>query len=231
VEKIDSPVAKTSWAPGYETALLARRWLSDEAFEIELARPASFRFSPGQRLRLIQRDMERDYSLVSAPADPTLVLCIRKVEEGKFSPLLAAAKMGAQFAFSGPHGYFTFRPSRRRAVFVATGTGIAPFVSMGRAGTRRFVLLHGVRLPSELYYETFFRKIADSYVPCVSGPWRGAGTPAAAFHGRVTGYLEKHLSPGPCDFYLCGRQEIIRDVTAIVDERFPKSLLYTEVFY
>jgi benzoate/toluate 1,2-dioxygenase reductase subunit len=51
------------------------------------------------------------------------------------------------------------------------------------------------------------------------------------FYGRVTEYLEKQLSLDSYDFYLCGRQEMIRDVTAVVDERFPKSLIYTEVFF
>ena len=46
--------------------------------------------------------------------------------------------------FTGPHGYFTFRDFRLKPVFVATGTGIAPFVSMVRAGAKGFIVLHGV---------------------------------------------------------------------------------------
>ncbi len=33
------------------------------------------------------------------------------------------------------------------------------------------------------------------------------------------------------DFYLCGCREMIRDVTLLVDERFPCSYIYTELFY
>jgi NAD(P)H-flavin reductase len=50
-------------------------------------------------------------------------------------------------------------------------------------------------------------------------------------HGRVSDYLEAHLPDGAYDFYLCGRQDMIRDVTLLVDEKFPGSLVYAETFY
>jgi ferredoxin-NADP reductase len=96
--------------------------------------------------------VERDYSLVSAPVDPTLALCIRKVAGGRLTPDLSNAPVGSQFHFNGPHGYFTFRPSTRPAIFVATGTGLAPFVSMARSNVTGFILLHGVNLASDLYF-------------------------------------------------------------------------------
>jgi hypothetical protein len=36
---------------------------------------------------------------------------------------------------------------------------------------------------------------------------------------------------GLYDFSLCGREEMIRDVILLVDQRFPDSLVYTESFY
>ena len=54
---------------------------------------------------------------------------------------------------SGPRGHFLYQSRERRAVCVATGTGIAPFVAMLRAGLGRdALLLHGVREATELYY-------------------------------------------------------------------------------
>ena len=116
-------------------------------------------------------------------------------------------------------------------MFVATGTGVAPFVSMARVGVKDFILLHGVRRSLDLYYEPLFRKTATLYVPCLSGVKdAGEGVPGA-FGGRVTGYLASHLTPGAYDFYLCGAAEMIRDVILLVDQRFPDSLVYTESFY
>lgn len=215
----------------YSAELLDRRWLSDVTFEIELSRPTSFEFKPGQSILLIHQHHERDYSLISDPDGPTLILCIRSLQEGLLTPLLATAKVGSRVSFTGPHGYFTFRPSQRSPLFIATGTGVAPFVSMVRSGIMAFTLLHGVRRSSELYYESLFRTAAKNYVPCLSGI--SAETPEQddAFRGRVTDYLERNFPPGMYDFYLSGRVEMVRDVTHLADERFSGSLVYTEIFY
>jgi benzoate/toluate 1,2-dioxygenase reductase subunit len=218
-------------AKSYSTTLLARRWLTEKVFEIELTRPSSFQFSPGQRIRFYHETRQRDYSLLTTPSDSTLGLCLFNVEKGQFSPVLAAAEIGTKFSFTGPHGYFTYFPSERPAVFVATGTGIAPFLSISRSGVTEFTLLHGVRTASDLHYQDFFRRTVRSYVPCLSASPNQAGTIENSFNGRVTHYLTKYVAPGTYDFYLCGRQEMIRDVTLLVDEKFPGSLLYAESFF
>jgi NAD(P)H-flavin reductase len=219
---------QTTGATIYTAKLLERRWISDKTFEIRLTRPPAFQFEPGQRIRLIHENIERDYSLVSVPDNETLSLCIRYIESGAFSPVLAAARIGSQFHFSGPHGYFLFQPSRRPAIFVSTGTGIAPFCAMVRSGITGFTLLHGVRSSDELYYSSVFRASAKLYVACLSDVSK---PPAGGFQGWVTDYLAMHLPPGSYDFYLCGCNDMIRDVTLLIDDRFQGSLVYTEIFY
>ena len=215
----------------YTAEILGRRWLSDITFEIELTRPPSFQFYPGQRLLVIHQQLERDYSIVSAPHGTTLSLCIRHVLSGRLTPLLATVKIGGRISFTGPHGYFLFRPSQRPPLFIATGTGVAPFVSMARSGIKDFILLHGVRSPSELYYEALLRSAAKHYVPCLSGRRLESSDRENPFQGRVTDYLQRNLPGGKYDFYLSGRMEMIRDVTHLVDAGFPGSFVYTEIFY
>jgi len=215
----------------YSTKLLDRRWLTEKVCEIELSRPASFQFMAGQRIRFLQWAMQRDYSLITGPNDSTLALCVYNFAGGQFSPKLASAPVGSSFSFTGPHGYFTYIPSDRPAVFVATGTGIAPFLSMVRSGVTGFTLLHGVRTPKELYYRNDFRRTARLYVPCLSATPSTEGIPDTGFLGRVIHYLKEHHPLGSYDFYLCGGQEMIRDVIFLIDERLPGSLIYTEVFY
>jgi benzoate/toluate 1,2-dioxygenase reductase subunit len=217
--------------PTISGVLLGRRWLSQTAFELEIGSSAPFKFVPGQRIRLVQGETQRDYSLVSSPTDETIRLCVRKVEGGIMSSSLAAMEPGTRLHFTGPLGYFIFRTRERSAVFVATGTGIAPFVSMSRAGTRGFLLLHGVRLAEDLFYESDLRRSVERYVPCVSGGKGEETLPPDGFAGRVTQYLAHRLPEGPYDFYVCGRGDMIRGVTRIIDERFPGSLLYSETFY
>ena len=208
--------------------LLQRNLLTTGNFELVLSRPRAFTFRPGQRIRLFDRSQERDYSLVNAPDDSSLRLCIRLVTHGSFSTNLHSAGIGTRFDFTGPHGHFVLRHSNRPAVFVATGTGAAPFASMARAGSTGFTLLHGVRSTHDLFYTDLFQSSAGNYIACVSGE-----VPASAndFHGRVTEYIERELPDGIYDFYLCGRRDMVRDVTWLLDERFPESRVYNEIFY
>jgi len=212
----------------FPTKLVHRRWLSKRTFEITFSKPSSYNIRPGQRIRIYYQTMERDYTPVSAPGDPEITFCIRKVDTGKFTPVLSTAQIGTRFDISKPDGYFTFKPSRRQPVFVATGTGIAPFCSMVRSGVTGFTLLHGVDRPQELYYQSKLESVADLYIPCISREYQSSSN---HFRGRVTDYLKKHLPPAKYDFYLCGRREMIREVTWLVDERFPGSLLYSEHFF
>jgi NAD(P)H-flavin reductase len=212
----------------YPTNLMDRCWLSEKTFEIKFSKPPSYSINPGQHVRLIYQTFERDYTPVSAPADQEIAFCIRKVEDGDFTPFLSSAEAGTRFEISDPEGYFTFKPSKRPPVFVATGTGIAPFCSMARSGIVGYTLLHGVDNPEDLYYRSTLESSADHYIPCISREYQA---PTEYFRGRVTDYLQQHLSPAAYDFFLCGRREMIRDVTWLVDERFPGSLIYSELFY
>jgi benzoate/toluate 1,2-dioxygenase reductase subunit len=212
----------------FPTELIDRRWLSKKTFEIKLSKPSSYIIKAGQRVRLYYQTMERDYTPVSAPADPDITVCIRKVDTGKFTPALSTADIGTRFDISRPEGYFTFKPSPLPPVFVATGTGIAPFCSMVRSGVTGFTLLHGVDSPQDLYYQSELESAADLYIPCISRECRSSDE---YFRGRVTNYLQEHLPAAQYDFYLCGRREMIREVTWLVDERFPGSFIYSEQFY
>jgi NAD(P)H-flavin reductase len=177
----------------------------------------------------MHKEVERDYSPVSFPEDEEVSFLVKSVKGGSFTSILASAREGTTFDFTGPHGYFRFYPSERLPVFVATGTGVAPFVSMARAAVKDFVLLHGVRRFLDLYYEPLLRRAARLYVPCLSAVKDPEGT--GGFCGRVTGYLADHLASGPYDFYLCGNADMIRDVILLVDQRFPDSRVYAETFY
>ncbi len=215
----------------YSVRLLKRQRLDGGTFEFTLSRPDGFSFRAGQCIRFENPSGERDYSLVNAQAAAELQLCVRIVPDGHFSPRLAHAAIHSRFDISGPHGYFIYQPADRPAILVATGTGVAPFVSMARSGLRGFTLLHGAREADGLYYQAELRAAAARYVACLSGAAAAADAPPEAFAGRVTAYLAAHLPPGAYDFYLCGRSEMIRDVTVLVDRRFPASLVRSEIFF
>jgi ferredoxin-NADP reductase len=211
--------------------LLKRRWLSENAFEIELTRPASLQYKAGHNIVIIHESIKRYYSLLSTPDDPTLSLCVHHVHRGQFSPILATAEIGSHFTMTGPHGYFTFQPSVRQPVFVATGTGIAPFVSMSRSGVANFVLLHEATNSTELYYHSYFRKVTSNYFICLTEASKSEVSLETAYQGGVSVCLQEILPPKSYDFYLCGHRKMIRDVTLLVDEVYPGSLVYREVYF
>jgi ferredoxin-NADP reductase len=212
----------------YTAELIDLRWLSPRSFELTVSRPAVFGFMPGQRIRVRHLGVDRDYSLASAPQDPVLTLCVRKIEHGLVSGRLAEMQPRSMIEFSGPVGYFSFQPSQNRPVFIATGTGVAPFRSMARSGVGGFMLLHGVSHLEDLYYKHELQSAADRYVPCLSGgPQETDGT----FSGHVSDYAREKLPDGNYDFYLCGNGDMIRDVMLLADDRFPNARIYTELFY
>jgi benzoate/toluate 1,2-dioxygenase reductase subunit len=211
--------------------LLHRQWLSKNAFEIELSRPPSFEFKAGQTILLIHKSIKRYYSLLSTPDDPNLTLCVHHLPEGQLSSVLARAAIGFHLKLTGPHGYFTFKSSSRKPVFIATGTGIAPFVSFARSGITGFTLLHQAISADELYYQSYFHKITPKYFSCLSEAPSTESSFPNLFCGEISECIRKNLRPGSYDFYLCGEREMIRDVTLLVDEIYPESRVYTEVFF
>ncbi len=176
-------------------------------------------FQAGQRIQLLAGGKHRDYSLIPGDRHDQLTLLIRSVDSGVVSTHLSRCPLGTALDFSGPHGHFIYRPSSRPAIFVATGTGIAPFAAMCRTGIKGFVLLHGVRNVGDLYYRDLMEPAAARYIPCLTG--ETPSLPSDAFPGRVTMYLRNQLPAGEYDFYLAGRREMIAEVIDIVDDRFP----------
>jgi benzoate/toluate 1,2-dioxygenase reductase subunit len=215
-------------ADRFKSVIIQRHWLSGRVFEIKISRPPRFKYESGQWIRIFAAGSQRDYTLISSPKDQDLILCIRHVEGGQLSHLLGSAELGTQISFTGPGGYFTYKSSEHPAVFVATGTGIAPFCSMARSGANGFTMLHGVDDPLELHYKSVIEPVADLYVPCNSGSQNNQGD---FFGGRVTDYMQNHLDRKVYDFYLCGQREMIRDMLFLIDEYFSNSLVYTETFY
>ncbi len=111
--------------------------LSPDVLELSLRLPptAQFGYVPGQFLRLTNREgTVRSYSLAAAPADRRhLKIQVARVKGGAFSDyLFCRAKIDDLLHLAGPMGRFVLRRGgkRRKTIFVATGTGIAPIHAM-----------------------------------------------------------------------------------------------------
>jgi len=211
----------------FQVVVLHQRWLTGDVFEISFERPAGFTFIPGQKVCLAIHDISRQYTLVNPPDAADLTICVRHVESGSFTPLLVQAKAGETFTLSAASGFFTYQSIKRKAVFVATGTGIAPFLAFIRSGVRDFCCLHGAFDESGLLYRDEVAEAAGVYIPCLSAP----ESDGRFWSGRVTTYLEQHLAKDSYDFYLCGNGNMVRDTIRIIDLGFPDSRVFMETFF
>lgn len=209
--------------------LLDRHWHTGDIFELRCSRPPDFTFRPGQFVHVACQGTQREYTLISAPEEPELRLLIKQIPQGRLSVLLATMPMGTELGVSAAQGYFCFQPSKREPCFIATGTGIAPFIAMCASGVRDFTLLHGVRHPSALIYRRELSRAAKHYIPCLSSPGSLADE-NQVFHGYVSTYVDTLLPPGDYDFYLCGLRNMIRDLTHLLDARYPHSHIYSEAY-
>src|SRR5713226_4232215 len=104
--------------------------------EFEVATVPRFGFVAGQWLSFKTNkpdgeEITRAYSISSPPGDnPRFALCLNRVQDGFMSNFLCDMKEGQEIRCQGPFGDFILRPPSRDTIFIATGTGIAPFRSM-----------------------------------------------------------------------------------------------------
>jgi len=196
---------------------------------------AALSFQAGQFVRIALNingeRVARAFSFVNPPSDPVLEFYGVIVPEGPLSPQLATLKAGdALYVASNPAGFLVLRevPDAETLWLVATGTGLAPFLSILRTPTpwqrfRNVVLVHAVRYASELTYKEVIRGTAARYVTFVSreaAPGSLAGRiPAAIADGRLEQAVGLPLTPQSSHVMLCGNPQMLRDATAALTAR------------
>jgi len=195
------------------------------SFRLRLAEPTRLEFQPGQFVIVhVPKDgsvVKRAYSIASPPHEEgVLELCIQHVEGGAASTFFWALKPGSPVTISGPHGRFTLKePLAYQPIFMATGTGVAPFRSMIKHlhhlhFTQDVWLLFGCRYEHTLLYEAEFRALASlrhgsfHYIPTVSRPkdWTGET-------GHIQQTFQKHIKEfAGKEIYVCGWLEVVKAV-------------------
>jgi len=196
-------------------------------FVFEVPEVRDFYFVPGQFVSLTHtidgKEITRPYSIASKPGGNRFDLCLNLVEDGLFSPWLFSLEPGDEIETSAPLGFFVLRNPQHDALFVATGTGIAPIRSMleawlGQDDPRQLTLLYGVRYEYGLLYREEFEELARKHPnfdfrPTLSRPepmWRGRT-------GHVQAHLVEAVVERPdMDVYICGLKAMVDDVRALL---------------
>lgn len=166
----------------------------------------------------------RSYSFSSAPGESKISFLIKKIPGGVMSTWLESAQLGNRVELTGPLGSFYLRAVERPLLFLAGGTGLAPFLSMlevlVRANSQQKVhLIYGVTRDLDLVQveeiEVYKEKLPNfTYSTVVAG--------ADSNHPRK-GWVTQHmpaeaLNDGDVDVYLCGPPPMVDAVRKHFDD-------------
>lgn len=219
-----------------ETVLSVKRW-SDSLFSFTLTRPAHFKFSAGQFARIGievgDEQVFRAYSVVSSPFAEELEFFSIVVPDGAFTSRLQYLKPGDHLLLEKiPYGFLTLaryqQPLPKDLWLLATGTGLAPFLSMLQdfepwQNYQHIILAYSVRHRDELAYEAEIKQIAASFgeggasfkfLPIIT---RGEQTglnkrlPVLIDSGELELHAQLTFNPDTSHVMLCGNPQMVDD--------------------
>lgn len=194
--------------------------------------------SPAQRAIATARPdpdkmIRRAYSIASGSrSDEFIEFYITVVMSGDLTPRLFNLQIKDRI-YVGPKavGVFTLdkAPRDHHVLLVATGTGLAPYMSMLRSdlecgGQRKFVILHGARFSWDLGYRTELTSLARHcpnliYLPVITRPgedptWRGRSgyLQDVLMSGVIEHATDLPVTPDNFHVYLCGNPGMIETV-------------------
>lgn len=227
-----------------EKVLSVHRW-AHNLFSFTMTRPAHFKFTAGQFARIglmVNGELVvRAYSVVSSPFDENLEFFSIVVPDGAFTSNLQHLEIGDElYLDKSAYGYLTLAryqlPLAHDLWLLATGTGLAPFLSMLQdfetwTKYQDIHLIYSVRSTTELAYVDRIQEIAESFgeghtgfkfVPIITRD------PNATLHDRLpvlieNGELEKvvglSLNPATSHVMLCGNPQMVEDTKDALKQR------------
>lgn len=229
-----------------EDVLSIRPWC-DKLLSFRTTRSRSFRFQPGQFVRLGLAGAAGDvvwrpYSMVSASYDEYLEFFSILVPDGAFSDRLARLGVGEPiYVEKAPYGYLT--TSRfvggQDLWLLASGTGLAPFLSILRdpevwGQYENIVLAYSARLAKELAYQEEIAALAGDalfagekarlhYVPIVTREavpgWLGQRLNVLLGDGSLERRVGLPIDRERSRLLICGNPQMLDDVRGILQTR------------
>jgi ferredoxin-NADP reductase len=213
-------------------------------------------FEPGQYMTIgVMVDgklVQRPYSVASPPSvagDEGYEFYVRRVQGGTFTPILWQLPVGHGMRMIGPKGRFMLQPDDDRThIFISSGTGNAPFISMMRqlvadGRPRPAIMLNGVSHAHELGYRDLLESWQASgeypvtFIPTVSRPSDPMNADWTGRTGRVEAILaavldELGLSPANSIAYICGNPDMIVSAEqTLLDRGYPEEQVHKELYW
>jgi len=210
-------------------------FLSEDVVKVILRTPPnkSLEFLAGQYIDLSIKGIKRSYSIASTPSDAEIELLIKNYRGGQFSNyLFNEAKVNDLLRIEGPKGTYIFpKDIPQNLIFISTGTGIAPNLSLiksalreGKIQNSQITLIHGQRTANEHIYSVEDALNEIEIIKCTS---------RESMEGYVHGYVQDAVKGINLDIseslvFACGNPQMImqlkKQMVALgLDERNFKS--------
>ena len=175
--------------------------------------------------------INREYSVCNNANDNYIEFLIRYVDGGRLTPKLFNTKIGENIKILGPYGEFYLKDFdiNKKYLFIGTGTGIAPFLSIIKThNILNYKIMHGIRelkdkidgLDSKKYEIYLSREKCSNQ--------------NNVFEGRVTNFIKEKLDNTDKNnlFFLCGNSLMVSEVhEMLILNNINNNQIFTEIFF
>ena len=194
------------------------------------------KFNPGQFFSIGVTDIpiNREYSVSSGINENYLDFLIREINDGILSAKLKNLKKDDKIKILGPYGEFYLKEfnTNKKYNFFASGSGLAPFISIIRSFKNlNYNIFHGVRLFEDIYTETELKNY-NVFISKFNNKERHSSI--KIYNGRITNNFEviKNSINSNDLFFICGNSLMINEVYDYLEKNNIKnSNIYSELFF
>jgi Na+-transporting NADH:ubiquinone oxidoreductase subunit F len=234
----------------HKCRLIHKKVLTHDIVElrIEFISPTTMVYKAGQYVQLESKEYQkrekviRAYSLSSVPADTHFMeLVVRRVPNGICTTwVFDVLKEGEELYVAGPYGEFGLTETRAPAVFIAGGSGMAPFWGMLRymkenGDNRKVTYFFGATAQRDLFYLDGLRALEKelpdfTFVPCLSAEPQDSGWTGE--RGLVTDVAARTIPDmSSYEAFLCGSPGMIDAcIKTLANCGLPKEKIFFDKF-
>ena len=202
---------------------------TDRLFRIRTERPATYRFTAGEftMIGMGDNDISRAYSITSGPYDEFLEFYSIKVPDGPLTSRLQHVNVGDEIEVGDrPTGTLTTANLElgENLWMLATGTGIAPFISLLRDPNtfkdfKRIHVVWSVRTTPELLaYNELLQDLDIDYTPVVTQDREWFGQTSRITDLIKNGIILTGAEPSTDKVMICGSMPFNNDVKNMLNQ-------------
>lgn len=196
----------------------------------------NIKFSPGQffSVGIPGIPINREYSVSSGIDENYLDFLIREINDGVLSAKLKKLKKDDQIKILGPYGEFYLKEfnTKKKYNFFASGSGLAPFLSIIRSFKNlNYNIFHGVRLFEDIYTENELKNY-NVFISKFNN--KEKHNSIKTYNGRITNnfaVIKNYINSSDL-FFICGNSSMVSDIYDYLEKNNIKNNnIYSELFF